>query len=55
MEDFDCQIFPLLPHQLAGFFLHNEARSVVGIDDLVPLLEVADVLNVHLGDLDYRL
>ena len=31
------------PHQLAVLLLHYEAGSVVGVDDLVAFLEVADV------------
>jgi hypothetical protein len=41
-------VLTLLPHQLPLLFLHHQARSVVGIDDLVPLLEVADVDDVLL-------
>jgi hypothetical protein len=49
VEDFDGEVFAFLAHQLAGFFLHHQARPVVRIDDLVALLEVADVLDLLLG------
>jgi hypothetical protein len=45
VEDLDREVFTFLPHQLPRFFLHHQAGAVVWIDDLVALLEVADVLD----------
>jgi hypothetical protein len=43
VEDLDREVVTLLPHQLAALFLEHDPGSVVGIDDLVALLEVTDI------------
>jgi hypothetical protein len=48
VEDLDREVVTLLPHQLAALFLQHDSGPVVGVDDLVPLLKVADVRNVLL-------
>jgi hypothetical protein len=48
VEDLDREVVTLLPHQLARLFLQHQAGAVVWVDDLVALLEVADVLDVLL-------
>ena len=50
VEDLDREVLTLLPHQLTGLFLHHQAGPVMRIDDLVALLEVADVFDVLLED-----
>ncbi len=48
MKDLDREVITLRPHQLSRLFLEHEASSVVGVDDLVALLEVTDVNDVLL-------
>jgi hypothetical protein len=45
VEDLDREVFALLTHQLPCLFLHHQAGAMMRIDDLVALLEVADVLD----------
>jgi hypothetical protein len=46
VEDLDRQVLALLPHQLLGLLLEHLAGPVVGIDDLVAHLELADIDDV---------
>jgi hypothetical protein len=48
VEDLDREVVTLLPHQLPRLFLQDQAGSVMGIYDLVPLLEIADIDDVLL-------
>jgi hypothetical protein len=50
VEDLDREVFAFLPHQLARLFGHHQARAVMRVDNLVALLEVADVLHVLFED-----
>lgn len=42
MQDLDCQVVPLLSQQLARLALEDDSGSVMGIDDAVADLEVAN-------------
>jgi hypothetical protein len=50
VKDLDREVLTLDPHQLAGLFRQHQASPVMGVDDLVALLEVADVNDVLLED-----
>jgi len=48
VEDLDREVLPLYVHDVLGLLLENNAGPVVGVDDLVALLEITDVLDVVL-------
>jgi hypothetical protein len=48
VEDLDGQVLPLFPQKVLALLLQYYAGPVVGVDDVVALLEVADKLDVFL-------
>jgi hypothetical protein len=51
VENVDGQVVPLLAHQILRLLLANDSRPVVGVDDVVADLKLADRrLELEVGD-----
>jgi hypothetical protein len=46
VQNLDRQVVAFFPQQVPGLLLENNAGAVMGIDDVVPLVEVANEFDL---------